>query len=396
MVELDTTTIIATAAFVAGMSGAFLVVAGGKLRAPPPATIWGVSNIFTALAMMLVMQGTQFGLAFLALMAASQLCLLATSNFDNRSVPLTYYVAGPTVWVVLELGPWPIDFGLAASIVLTITAVYFVACAYLLYLGRESGQRARLAVIALVSMNALAVLVAAAEFAGFRVAPDFALEGALWIVYVATVAFTIGTAMFVLAMTKEREIAVSETAARTDALTGLLNRYALSIAGAQALERAAAEGIPLAVALFDLDHFKNVNDTYGHRTGDAVLCRFAASARRCIRGDDLFARVGGEEFAAIIPGADSRTALAFAERVRKAFADGAVTVDGERVTTTVSSGVAIIEPGEEVTGLAELLARADTALYVAKASGRDCVSLGRSVPVPEQRQPAEAQAMAAQ
>lgn len=382
MTELDMTTIVATAAFVAGMSGAFLMIAGGQLRTPSPATVWGVSNIFTAIAMMLVLQGTSFELAFLALMAASQLCLLAAANFDSKAISLTYFVAGPAVWAFAELGPWQIDFGVSAVVYLTITAAYYAGCAVLLYRGRKADEPARGPVLALVVMNALAILIAAAELAGFRVAPQFAPAGALWVIYVMTVAFTIGTAVFFVAMTKERTLAATEAMARTDALTGLDNRYALSITAVDALTKASADGVPLGVALFDLDHFKAVNDTYGHRTGDAVLRRFAQSARSCIRGGDLLGRVGGEEFAAIVPGMDSHAALAFAERVRKAFADESAWVDGKAVGATVSSGVAIIEPSEVANGLDELLARADTALYVAKASGRDCVSLGRSLPVP--------------
>lgn len=382
MLSLDSTTVIATAAFVAGMSGAFLLVAGGKLRAPPPATIWGVSNLFTAIGMMLVLQGADYDLAFLSLMAAGALTWLAVSTFDRRSVPTTFLVAGPAIWAFTVIGPWEVEFGLRAVLFLVITAGYFAACAWQLWRGRGETLPARWPVLTLVIGNAIAVLIAAFELAGFEVAPTFPPDDALWVIYVSTVVFTIGTAVFFLAMTKERQVAANEFAALTDSLTGLANRHALMATGAVAVKKAQADRRPVAVAVFDLDHFKAVNDTYGHRTGDTVLQRFAETARKCMRASDLFGRVGGEEFVAILPGAGADEALAFAERVRASFSGESVWVDGKPVCATVSSGVASALPGEIINGLDELLERADAALYVAKASGRDCVSASRPMPMP--------------
>lgn len=383
MLSLDSTTVIATAAFVAGMSGAFLLVAGGKLRTPPPATIWGVSNLFTAIGMMLVLQGANYDLAFLSLMMAGALTWIAVASFERKDVPLTYLVAGPAIWAIAMMGPWQIDFGVGAVLFLTITAGYFGACAWQLWQGRGEELPARWPVLSLVVANAFAVLIAAVELAGFRVAPSFPPGGALWVIYVSTVIFTIGTAVFFLAMTKERQVVVNEYAALTDSLTGLANRHALMASGSVAIKKAQANGRPLAVAVFDLDHFKTVNDTYGHRTGDTVLQRFAETARKCMRGSDLFGRVGGEEFVAIVPGARATEALAFAERVRVSFAGESVWIDGKPVCATVSSGVAVMEPGDDVEGLDQLLERADAALYVAKASGRDCVSISRTSNMPQ-------------
>ncbi len=94
-----------------------------------------------------------------------------------------------------------------------------------------------------------------------------------------------------------------------------------------------------------------------------------------MRATDLIGRIGGEEFAAVIPGVQPSVAMEFAERVRSAFASRSIEIDGSRVKATVSSGVAVAEPGEGFEAFEELLDRADAALYIAKASGRDCVSL---------------------
>ncbi len=374
---LDTTTVIATAAFVAGMAGAFLLVAGGKLRSPSATTVWGVSSLFTALGMTLVLQGENFHLAFLSMMVAGALAWLSVSMFERRPLPLTYLVAGPAVWTFVVMGPWDVDFGAGAMMFLAITAIYFGAAGWRLWQGRSEPLPARAPVMVLIAGNVAAMLVAAVELATYRIAPEVPPAGALWIVYIATVVFTVGTAVFFLAMTKERQVAAHEFAALTDSLTGVANRHALMATGALAVRKAEDSGRPISVAVFDLDHFKSINDTYGHGTGDAVLQRFTEMAKKHMRSSDLFGRVGGEEFVAIIPGARAEDAMAFAERVRAAFAGESQWVDGKPVCATVSGGVAA-RAADDTLGLDELLGQADAALYVAKASGRDCVSLSRT------------------
>ena len=122
--------------------------------------------------------------------------------------------------------------------------------------------------------------------------------------------------------------------------------------------------------VFDIDHFKTVNDTYGHPEGDKVLRRIATVAKEQARASDVIGRIGGEEFAWIVPGADESFAKLVAERLRLAIAvDG---VSGEVPMVTVSMGIAAIESGD--TSLS-LFARADAALYSAKNAGRNTVRL---------------------
>jgi len=373
--ELDFTTIVATAAFVAGMSGAFLLVAGGQLKQARPTTIWGVANIFIAIGMMLVMQGREYDLALLALMTAGALCWIAAARFNNRSVPLTYLVAGLAIWSIVVLGPWEIAFGVRASAFLVIAASYFTGCAYQLWAARSEGLPGRWPVLFLVLMAALAALVGIVELWSYTAAPALPPESALWVVYVTTIAFTVGTAVFFVAMTKERSVAFHTLASLTDSLTGLANRAALMASGDAEVAEAQLSGRPVAVVLFDLDHFKSINDNYGHLVGDGVLCQFADVAVSCIRASDLIGRIGGEEFAAVIPDVEADGALAFAERVRKTFAASTAVIDGKGLNTTVSAGIAVAAAHEFVEGLEELLERADRALYAAKAAGRDRVAL---------------------
>lgn len=187
--------------------------------------------------------------------------------------------------------------------------------------------------------------------------------------------FLVGTAMFLVSLIKERAIREQETLAATDALTGLPNRGSFMREAAKELAAATAAGTPVAVALFDLDRFKSINDTHGHRFGDLVLKRFAETGRRSLRAADVFARIGGEEFAALLPGASAELAVAMVSRVRLQFADGGVAADGTTVRTTVSCGLAIVEPSASAPSIDAVLSRADGALYAAKAAGRNRVSL---------------------
>ncbi|MBO0902262.1 PleD family two-component system response regulator [Jiella sonneratiae] len=158
----------------------------------------------------------------------------------------------------------------------------------------------------------------------------------------------------------------------TDPLTGLHNRRFLDIH----LGRAAASGGGFALALFDIDHFKRINDGFGHDAGDAVLREFARRLKAETRASDLACRFGGEEFAVLMPGADAATAAGVAERIRLAVSDAAFPVDGEGLAVTVSAGVAVAEGPAE--GAAGILKRADTALYEAKRAGRNRIGTARA------------------
>jgi diguanylate cyclase (GGDEF)-like protein len=156
-------------------------------------------------------------------------------------------------------------------------------------------------------------------------------------------------------------------AAILDGLTGMFNRTALDARTHEIEHHAAVSGHPVAVIVADVDHFKAVNDGHGHGVGDDVLRHLAAVLRRELRAFDLAYRVGGEEFAVIMPGADERAAAELAERLR-------IAVAGERVAglgVTMSFGVAAAAPG--AFSWAALYARADAALYGAKQDGRNAV-----------------------
>jgi diguanylate cyclase (GGDEF)-like protein/PAS domain S-box-containing protein len=157
-----------------------------------------------------------------------------------------------------------------------------------------------------------------------------------------------------------------EHLARTDPLTGLANRRGFAEAAEREVSRASRGGSPLTAVMFDVDHFKRINDLHGHATGDRVLQHIAGCLARTARCTDVVARWGGEELIALLPETDVRGGRRFAERVRKAVALGAADLP----CVTISAGVA--ERGGKET-IDEAIARADERLYDAKASGRDAV-----------------------
>ena len=164
----------------------------------------------------------------------------------------------------------------------------------------------------------------------------------------------------------ERDVARRQ--ALEDPLTGLANRRCLDERGADLV--AAADGRPLAAAVIDLDHFKQVNDRHGHEAGDRVLQAVARWLRMTLRADDLAARNGGEEFVLLLPGTGADEAAALVERVLADLRQVEHGTGSDRFVCTFSAGVAELEPGDTLT---RLLARADDLLYRAKAAGRNRV-----------------------
>ncbi len=187
-----------------------------------------------------------------------------------------------------------------------------------------------------------------------------------------------------------RDITEQRTASEThrlqsscDHLTGVANRRTFFEAAELEIERYRRSPRPLSLILFDADNFKQVNDVFGHAGGDAVLREFGALLIATFRQVDIMARLGGEEFAVLLPSADLRGATAVGERFRLAVETSAVEADGARIQYTVSGGVATMDA--DVSGLDELMKRADAALYAAKAAGRNRIEVwstgGSSRPV---------------
>ncbi len=168
----------------------------------------------------------------------------------------------------------------------------------------------------------------------------------------------------------EQARAWAEHLANTDMLTHLNNRRAFFALGAQLLKEALRFEQPVSLVMFDLDRFKQINDTYGHAAGDAVLVRLAQVARCTVRDADILARLGGEEFAVLLPQTDIQRATRLAERLRLAFEQAVISINGEQIRCTGSFGISSTDDPEIAT-LDRLLSEADARLYTAKRTGRN-------------------------
>jgi diguanylate cyclase (GGDEF)-like protein len=165
-----------------------------------------------------------------------------------------------------------------------------------------------------------------------------------------------------------------QTKSEKDTLTGAWNKGALLVKGPESFKRAKLLKVPLSIAVFDIDHFKKVNDTYGHPMGDFVLKDLAGVvSTKLIRLDDYFARYGGEEFVVLLFGSTNVQASEIGERLRATIEGHTFTSQGVTIPVTISVGVATMQP--EMGTWEELFAKADGALYVAKRSGRNRVSV---------------------
>jgi diguanylate cyclase (GGDEF)-like protein len=165
--------------------------------------------------------------------------------------------------------------------------------------------------------------------------------------------------------------------AATDALTGLANRRSFEEAMKRDLSRAQRTAQPLCVLIVDVDHFKSVNDTYGHQVGDFVLTRVADVLRGALRSGDLPARWGGEEFVALLPGSPLEGGRIAAERIRTMLEQTLMAIGGKSFRVTASLGVAEFTGAATPDAGAALVARADAALYEAKRTGRNKVVLAK-------------------
>ena len=184
-----------------------------------------------------------------------------------------------------------------------------------------------------------------------------------------TLAFFLGRSLQLsheLAIAHERE----QTLARTDELTGLKNRRAFYEAGDTALEWGRRYGHPLSLVMLDIDHFKRINDSRGHAAGDAALRGLAEVLRSNMRASDVAGRLGGEEFALLLPQTTLEEAAGYAARLRRTVAAHVVVDQHQEVCFTCSFGVAQMRASDDLDGL---IGRADAALYRAKGEGRDRV-----------------------
>jgi diguanylate cyclase (GGDEF)-like protein len=381
--SLDLPTLMIMQSFAMACSGALLCFAWMQNRTAIVRGLWGIAHIIGAAGIILLMLGATFHLFVWSTVGA---CLMqaqagliwkAARIFEWKRTPLAIALAGP---LAVGLGS-PLLQGLTAFLSLAGGAGYSLATAAELWAGRQERLTARWPLIVLTAAHGTALLIGAYSTLTGSTGEDSvpALMSLFGFIYFESIIFALGTSVFVFVLVNERKEAATKAAARTDSLTGIANRAAFLEAAKRVLAECRRSKTPVSAIMFDLDHFKQINDKHGHSVGDAVLKQFCNTAIAALRQTDLFGRMGGEEFAAILPSASIEAALLRAERIRLSFADNCQYVRGHRIDATVSGGVSVSIKAKK--NLDALLEKADAALYRAKTEGRNrVVRAGESAP----------------
>ena len=376
--------ILAINLFVAGLlAAAFMTIAAYDLR--QQAARWlalsymiGMSNFLIEFAIATIGTST-----FLVLAAFGSM-LMALCAF-NVGIARKYSV--PVPWTTMSI----------------VFAASLVACAFTITMPRDSFVRmliyqapyfimltiatgtvaqvrnrrtldnVLLALLAITGLQFLSKPFLFQAFGGTGASPDQYLSTnyAMFSQAMGTI-FALALALTMLVILVRDVLSDATVRSETDVLSGLLNRGGFEAHSASALQSAKRLGVPVSLVISDLDHFKSINDNFGHAAGDAIIATFARFLRSAMAPHHVAGRIGGEEFAVLLPGTNLVAARLFAEGARNAFAS--LVVDGMPASKrfTASFGVAELADDESIT---DLMARADKALYLAKNSGRDCVKI---------------------
>jgi diguanylate cyclase (GGDEF)-like protein len=317
------------------------------------------------------------------ILIASGIAWGGARQFDDRSVPLSGVLAGAVLWLLVCQLPILSD-SINARIMLSsvIIAIYTIGTGCEVWRGRNvEPLMSRWPLSATLFTHGIVYALRFWLVFAFPLAPGASFFSAAWfsIIGLESLLYLIVSSFMILAMAKERSELVHKTNAMLDPLTNVPNRRAFLDAAMRRMRQRSRNPEPVTALLFDLDHFKKINDRFGHSIGDEVLRVFTAKAAAEFRSTDIMGRLGGEEFGALLFGAGEGTAVATAERIRRALMVGTADIEGKHVDATVSIGVAVL-PADTVEDVAELLARADAALYLAKERGRNRVEIAGRTP----------------
>ncbi len=289
--------------------------------------------------------------------------------FNGRKAPQWVPLLGVAIWLIAGRIPFIAESADWRVIVASAIAAFFSLAAAREFWARD-GLRTRVPLTLLLGVHGLIVLARIPIVVSEPGASGIDFESA-WFAPVALemIVFIQALAVLLLALTKDRAEARLREAALTDPLSGLANRRAFFEQGARLIALEQRYARPTALIAFDLDRFKQVNDTYGHPFGDAVIEAFGAAITSGLRAGDLAGRIGGEEFAAILPGANELDARKAAARVMAIFVETVGVGDGESSRFTASAGLAVSMASEQ--SLDAMFLAADRALYEAKDRGGD-------------------------
>jgi diguanylate cyclase (GGDEF)-like protein len=381
--SLDSSTLYLVATMVAAMLGTMLLFFG-KQENIPALKWWGTAYLLGAASVAIwTLAGTRLGtIPSLALNAvgfvACGMVWNASRVFHGRKPNLPGLVLGAIAWVAAIMTLAPEASAMRMTIGAAIVAVYAALTATELWSERRRALQKRWPAVAVPVLHGFVLMLPI--LLGDLLNPhDLAFGNNIWVTVfsIELVLYAVGTVFVIFMLVSERTVIAHKTAASMDPLTSMFNRRGFAEACSRVIEREANAGRPVTVLIFDIDHFKSINDRFGHPAGDEILKLFATIVLNTLRITDLSGRIGGEEFAALLP-CSLEEGIAAADRVREAFMSSGIVVEDGPVDTTVSIGVA---GGPAGTELEVLLAAADTALYQAKRGGRNRVEAAEELPL---------------
>ncbi len=381
--NLDVNTLFLVTIYVEAILGLLLLFVWAQNTAISAVAWWGFAHLLRAASVMLfglygsISDLISIDFANALLLTSFALTWTGARVFDHQRPQPILLFGGAAVWLIAcRIPGFAQAYDVRVLMASAIITTYTWATAYEFWRGRNEPLVSRWPAIFMLFAHGALYLLRTPLGAILPWSPTGnQVFASVWLTVFSFEAllFTISIAFILLAMAKERIEYRHKTASLIDPLTGVANRRAFLQDGEALLKRQATDPRPIAVMLLDLDHFKSVNDRFGHAIGDRVLEIFADVAGSSMRHVDLFGRLGGEEFAALLRDTTHERALAVAEQIRADFAAATRDVQGRPVTATVSIGVVISH--DAVLDLSALLAQADHALYRAKDSGRNRVEI---------------------
>ncbi|MCJ2097022.1 GGDEF domain-containing protein [Methylobacterium sp. J-072] len=374
--HLDPTTLLIVSSVTTLLVGTLFLLSWRQAPSSRALAIWGAAHIVGAFGSTgLALRGQipdllSIGVANAVVLAAYGLIWSGVRSFEGRPTRAGLALAGALIWCVLCFVPAFYE-SIEARIIYASAAatVYCGDAAAEFWRGHRERLASRGAAATLLGLHALFYIVRIPSTLLAPPRPGLNPLTSPWVAILCfvTLMFSIASAFTFMALVKERAEREQRAAASTDPLTGIPNRRAF----ASAAEAALATNQHAALLLFDLDRFKAVNDVHGHAVGDAVLMGFCVMAGSLLPGEAMLGRLGGEEFACLLPDVSPAEALARAEELRRTFS-GLSVPELPTLRVSVSIGIAQARDGSDFEAL---MRRADAALYAAKHQGRDRVAV---------------------
>ncbi|NVK33651.1 MAG: GGDEF domain-containing protein [Rhodobacteraceae bacterium] len=376
---LDGRTFMVSNAFASALASMCLLIAWSQMKHASELLWWAFANMFGSITLIGLTLGLMVPSDTLILISDGGRALLpamfwiGARRFNNLPISWFAVSAGLGFWALMMVVPveWPVPLkGLFA--VAICWAVFMSLAVYELWSSTNEDLALRKPLVVVFGVHAAVYVGVAVECLDYdgQSLVDVSIFSWLGILHIEDMFFAMCGAVVSILLRKEQSEQEQTDASKIDVLTGAVNRNHLFTEAERLFNSCQGRNVPFSMIMFDLDHFKTVNDTQGHLMGDRVLRSFSDTVKAGIRSNDLFGRYGGEEFNVFLPDTPLEAAYIVAERIRMNFAENHVSFEGIPLQATVSAGVVSAKPGMDLT---DLIALADRTMYRAKNNGRNRV-----------------------